>query len=102
MIRGILWSIIGGAALVVSIKCGKGGTTGTSLVGTCDTRTQGSPVGMCRKWTGQNTGDFNSLCTSQGGAYSTSADCTSAGLVGTCATDQGFGLFLTFYYYSTT
>lgn len=84
-------------ALLLFAACGE--ATQGSVIGSCDTRARGDQAlrGLCRTWSGEKTGDFEALCSTNGGTWSSGA-CSSSGSPGTCATDQGFGLFLTYTY----
>jgi hypothetical protein len=87
---------------MLTLAAGLTGCEGSAIIGSCDTRTQGdeSVLGMCRTWVGDDDANFESLCSGQGGRFF-GDDCPLGDdLVGTCQTDQGFGLTLTYYYYA--
>ncbi len=87
---------------LVAIVTGLAGCEESAIIGSCDTRTEGDDtlLGMCRTWVGEDNGDFESLCSGQGGRFF-SEDCPiTDDLIGTCQTDQGFGLTLSYYYYA--
>lgn len=73
-----------------------------TLIGSCDVRAaSGSISGQCLRWTGEETGDFATLCTGTLGGTFARAECPeTAELIGTCFSDQLFGLYLTNYYYA--
>jgi hypothetical protein len=90
----MVWALVAGG-------CGGGGD-----IGSCDTREAGlaSELGTCRTWHGEktaSTSDFRDLCTDvYEGAFS-SDGCPEDGVVGTCETDQGFGLLMDIEYYES-
>ncbi len=74
-------------------------------IGSCDTRpSTGAQEGICRTWTGERTASeeqFRTLCTQTlGGTFAGGEGCIAAERLGTCYTDQLFGLFLTYSYYA--
>ena len=88
--------------LMLTVVAGLAGCEESAIIGSCDTRTEGDDtlLGMCRTWVGEENANFESLCASQGGRFF-SDDCPIVDdLIGTCQTDQGFGLTLTYYYYA--
>lgn len=89
------------AAALVALACSNP-TGPDTLIGSCDVRTaSGSVSGQCLQWTGEETGDFATLCTDTLGGTFARAECPeSAELIGTCFSDQLFGLYLTNYYYA--
>lgn len=80
--------------------CGEPRGPETSI-GSCDARASAGAPGECLQWSGEETGDFEMLCTDTIGGTWSDAECPeSAELIGTCFSDQLFGLFLTNYYYA--
>jgi hypothetical protein len=100
MTRAVLCLALASAPLLVA--CGKSGPFAS-----CDTRTTtGDHAGLCRAWSGEQTAtteQFQNLCTQQiGGTFTAGKDCPATDRVGSCYTDQLFGLFLTYVYYAPT
>lgn len=89
------------AAALIGLACSNP-TGPDTLIGSCDVRTtSGSFSGQCLQWTGEETGDFATLCADMLGGTFARAECPeTAELIGTCFSDQRFGLYLTNYYYS--
>lgn len=88
------------AATVLALGCG-GPTGPDTLIGSCDARESTGAPGECLLWTGEETGDFATLCTDTIGGTFARAECPETPeLIGTCFSDQLFGLYLTSYYYA--
>ncbi len=87
----------------MSLALGCSGPTGPdTLIGSCDARDPSSAApGECLQWTGEETGDFATLCSETiRGTFAREECPETPELVGTCFSDQLFGLYLTNYYYA--
>jgi hypothetical protein len=87
------------AATIAALGCSS--PTPETLVGSCDARTSTGAPGECLRWSGEETGDFATLCTDTiGGTFAREECPETPELIGTCFSDQLFGLYLTNYYYA--
>jgi len=106
MTRGI-WM-----ALWLTGGCGSsdGETDGETADGpwpaSCDSsETTGDQRGLCRLWSGEKTADddaFRGQCEEEYEGVYGDEGCPGDAVVGICETDQGYGLFLDYTYYSPT